>query len=208
MKNFLTYFKMKNYCIIKGYQPNDAHEIKSIDASKRSDKHQIKIYELAKQIAEINSLNKIADVGCGTGFKLKKYFNKNDIIGYDITSNVMWLIKKYPNNLWIVSDFNSTPAIADLVICADVIEHVNNPDELINFIIKMNPKHVIISTPDRDQLRDKYDRPYLGPPKNKHHFREWSFSEFDDYISVYFDIIQHNKIEKECSQFIHCKIKT
>jgi 2-polyprenyl-3-methyl-5-hydroxy-6-metoxy-1,4-benzoquinol methylase len=95
----------------------------------------------------------------------------------------------------------------DLVICADVIEHVKNPDELIHFIIKMDPEHIVISTPDRDLLHEKLGRSQTGPPGNTHHIREWSFDEFENYISRNFNIIRHEKIRKEYGQVIYCKLK-
>jgi 2-polyprenyl-3-methyl-5-hydroxy-6-metoxy-1,4-benzoquinol methylase len=198
---------MKNFCIREDYQIGDVSKVREINAANRNDRYQINVYKLAKKVAESEPIKKVADIGCGSGLKLKMYFDNYNIVGYEIESNVLWLRTKYPDNLWIISDFNSTPDKADLVICADVIEHVDNPDELLNFIVKMNPEHIVISTPDRDQLRDKRGRPYTGPPNNKHHVREWSFDEFTSYISFYFDIKIHDKIEKECAQVIYCKPK-
>lgn len=195
----------ENFCIRKDYQIREITE--TINAAKRSDKHQINVYLLAQKIAEDNNIKDIVDVGCGSGFKLKKYFDNYNIIGYDLEPNVIWLKEKYPDGRWIVSDFKSTPDKADLVICADVIEHVDNPDELLNFIIKMKPAYIVISTPDRYQLHEKLNRPELGPPGNKHHVREWSFDEFTCYIDSYFDIILHDKIENEYAQVIYCKPK-
>ena len=108
----------------------------------------------------------------------------------------------------MVSNFDSTPKQADMVICADVIEHVDDPDELIEFIKKMNFKHLIISTPDRNLLHSKLGRSITGPPVNKHHIREWTFDEFAEYIGEHFDIILHGSIEKEYGQMIHCKQKS
>ena len=41
---------------------------------------------------------------------------------------------------------------ADLVIASDVVEHLVDPDEMLQFISRIGPKFVVISTPDRDLL--------------------------------------------------------
>ena len=138
---------------------------------------------------------------------MKKYFDNYYIVGYDLLPTIEFLKQKYPKNKWIVSDFNSSPEEVDLVICADVIEHVENPDALLFFIKKMKPKDIIISTPDRNLLHDMLGRSHLGPPLNKHHIREWSFEEFEKYIGHFFNIQEHKNFYTEYNQTIYCKLK-
>lgn len=197
--------ELNNFYIREDYQIRKENDF--LDTSGRSDEYQNDVYLLAKTIAENFDIKKIADVGCGSAFKLKKYFSDYDIIGYDLEPTVNQLNEKYPNNNWVISDFNSTPDEVDLVICADVIEHVNNPDELIIFIKKMNPKYIIISTPDRNLLHDKLGRSHLGPPVNKHHVREWSFEEFKKYMKYHFNVLLHKNFEIEYNQVVNCNLK-
>lgn len=194
-----------SFCIVDGYkirEQNDFH-----DASNRTDEFQNEVYYYAKNLMVEKNLKSVADVGCGSAFKLHKYFKDYYTIGYDLEPTVIKLKERYPKGNWVISDFNSNPVEVDLVICADVIEHVINPDELLLFIKKMKPSNVVISTPDRDILHEKLGRDYYGPPKNKHHVREWSFNEFHNYISGFFYIINHMSIPKEYSQLVSCICK-
>ena len=76
----------------------------------------------------------------------------------------------------------------DIVNCSDVIEHVLDPDELLNNIKKIkNVKYIFISTPDRNLIYSER----FGPPYNTSHIREWTFEELKSYISKHFDVIDH-----------------
>ena len=85
------------------------------------------------------------------------------------------------------------------------MEHVLDPDELLSFINKINFKHLVVSTPDREVIQALqksfgWDVKVNGPPHNLMHIREWSFQEFNDYISQYFKIERHfmTPMQKEC----------
>ena len=71
---------------------------------------------------------------------------------------------------------------ARLVICADVIEHVDDPHRLLAFLRSMiGPTgHAVISTPDRGRLEKATA---LGPPPNRRHIREWNAEEFKLLLS-------------------------
>ena len=71
---------------------------------------------------------------------------------------------------------------------SDVIEHVLDPDSLLDFIESCKPKFIVFSTPDRDLI---CGHDHFGPPSNACHVREWNFLEFKQYISNRFEIIEH-----------------
>lgn len=194
------------FCITNGYIERDDNEFH--DASERTDEFQDKVYSFADRLFNDNSYKSVADVGCGSAFKLNKYFKISEYkVGYDLEPTVSILKNRYPDGNWLVSDFDSNPLKVDLVVCADVIEHVTDPNKLLVFIEKMRPKSIVISTPDRDLLHEKLGRSYYGPPKNKHHIREWAFEEFYNYISGFFKVLDHFKIDREFNQVINCVLK-
>ena len=131
----------------------------------------------------------ILDIGCGSGFKLVKYLYNRTTIGVDIAETCARLQKRYPRRPWAISDFSAavTPK-ADLVIASDVIEHLADPDELLDFIVRVAPKYVVISTPDRNLLRVGT---HNGPPSNPAHLREWSMADLDAYVSEFLEVIEH-----------------
>lgn len=195
----------KNYYIREDYIIRENNNL--LDTSTRSDEYQNDVYLFAKKIKDRNKVKNVADVGCGSAYKLKKYFSDINHVGYELDFTVKQLENKYPKDKWIVSDFDNKPETTEMVICADVIEHVSDPDKLLNFIKNMNPKHIIISTPDRDLLVKKLKRSAVGPPTNKYHVREWTKKEFAKYIETYFDIFEHFNIEHEYGQLVYCKLK-
>jgi hypothetical protein len=54
-------------------------------------------------------------------------------------------------------------------------------------------------------LHELLGRSETGPPVNKHHVREWSYLEFEQYIRTHFNVIEHKSIKKEYGQMIHCQ---
>jgi 2-polyprenyl-3-methyl-5-hydroxy-6-metoxy-1,4-benzoquinol methylase len=95
------------------------------------------------------------------------------------------------------------PFEPDMIICADVIEHIKNPDSVLQYFEYLKPKVIVISTPDRDLLLN-----YNGPPKNPAHVREWSYKEFSEYIGSFFKVKEHFiSSVSQSTQVIVCKPK-
>lgn len=109
-----------------------------------------------------------------------KHLGKLKTVGIDVPTTNRWLRKRYPNNIWMESNFHSLLGFPiDLVIACDVIEHIVNPNDLLSYVIKINPCYFVMLTHDKDLLRmGTYD----GPPANSTHIREWNFWEFQAYI--------------------------
>lgn len=195
-------------------QFNIKHEYKHrkeyhhFDDTLYEDEHQKEVYELALKIMLDNNYKNIVDYGCGSAYKLVNMFNKYNSIGYEIEPTLSWLKDKYKNKIWAESILNDNIKVydCDLLVCSDVIEHVLNPDDLINTLLKFKAKKYIISTPDRTIM---YYGEHDGPPNNLAHIREWTFVEFEKYISKYFNIIEHNIVSmRQGTQLIVCELKS
>ena len=198
---------MKNqYFIKKGYVPNK--ELKTLDSIsnevywnesrlRKSSLYQYYVYKYACFIAKKNKLKKIIDVGCGSGMKLNllnKSLSDIEIIGIDQQSAVDFCIKNHSFGEFYEDDFENPKQLglnADLIICADVIEHLLRPELLLNYI-KGNLKKegfLILSTPERDLL---YDNTTNNTPRNKYHIREWNKNELASFVeSEGFEILEH-----------------
>lgn len=195
---------MDNYCINPKYQVR--HHYNHFDDRTMTDEFQDDVYLFAVAKFYDRGFKTVLDIGCGSGFKLMKYFNEYETTGTELEINVNFLKEKYPDKNWIVSDFSETLKDSyDLIICSDVIEHLLDPDMLINYIKRTNFKYLIISTPDRglDSEMAQY-----GPPENIHHIREWNYKEFENYISKHFYIFSHVITNRENrTQTIFCRNK-
>lgn len=201
---------MTDYSIMPGYvyRSQPAHH----DDRGLTDQAQDEVYQLARDLAEKNGYTNIIDIGCGSGYKLIKYFDQYTTVGIETEPCVSDLRQRYPNKLWHDSgqpeeSFNLLNHAADLIICSDVIEHIKDPNQLINYIKTFDFKLLVLSTPDRQVLRDSFPQDYgwaawQGPPRNLSHVREWTHGEFTDYISPHFNIVT----SQHCSQQIECMV--
>jgi hypothetical protein len=171
------------------------------------DEYQNEVYELARLYAEQNNCRQILDIGCGSAYKLLKYFSGYETTGIEVEETYHFLKEKYPDRVWIKAGDNLIQRqYADIIICSDVIEHVSNPDELIQFIEGIGFKMLFLSTPERDMIRGRVD---YGPPDNKAHMREWNSAELHKYLSRHFAIISHQVTNiEQATQLVICKPKT
>lgn len=185
---------MINYGIKKTYISRS--EYNHFDDMPFKSEWQKEVYLLSKDIAEKEGYIKIADIGCGSGFKLINFLGDFDTVGYEIEPTLSKLKSKYPDHEWELSDFNSEPTRADVVICSDVIEHVLNPDHLCEYLKKFSAKKYVISTPHK-KLMYGYD--HMGPPLNPTHVREWDYEEFRTYMGTHFNIEKHFVINRRQS---------
>lgn len=188
LKVTYTYLFFKsNYKIKKGYIHKTTYNY--FDDTANTDTWQLEVYTKAREYAEKENLKSIIDFGCGSAYKLIKYFKEYETTGIDVSPTYEFLKEKYPNANWLkFGDFDMNSLSADIVICSDVIEHVLDPDELLNNIKKIkNVKYIFISTPDRNLVPTEK----FGPPFNPSHIREWTFEELEAYSATHFDIIEH-----------------
>lgn len=191
---------MKNFGLPENYKTNPETYF---DDTNLKDEYQKEVYEYALSIVEKMGYKTILDFGCGSGYKLIKYFDSYDTIGIDLPPTVAFLRNKYPHKIW-TTDINN-PILCDVFITSDAIEHMENPNILLDFIEICKPKEIIISTPDKNLICPPN---LLGSPYNIHHVREWTFEEFRNYIESRFDIINHFiSNENQITQLIHAQIK-
>jgi len=181
------------YYLPEKYIENKFSSNTNYDDTSCEDEYQDDVYKFAKEICDNNNLKTVLDIGCGSGFKLIKYFNDKDTVGVEIGKTLLFLKNKYKNKTWIESSFSDKlDRDFDLIICSDVIEHLPNPEELLRFISNINFKYLVLSTPERDEVQMyHFGRKFNGPPSNKEHVREWNRSEFGMFVGDYFKVEDH-----------------
>jgi 2-polyprenyl-3-methyl-5-hydroxy-6-metoxy-1,4-benzoquinol methylase len=159
----------------------------------RSELFQVKIYRAAAKLAKTQNVKSVLDLGCGYPTKLLKYIGPvaETVTGVDLFS-VIKTIPELHRGRWIACDLNEGKLDLgkkfDMIISADVIEHLSNPDALLT-IIKCHSiinTVILLSTPDAESTMKQQD----GRPANIQHKREWKMSEFVRYLSASgFDVI-------------------
>lgn len=179
-----------NYCIPSWYRVRAENAF--FDDTALKDEWQREVYLYARDVMRAEKLRTVYDVGCGSGFKLVTYLGDFNSVGFDLEPTVSFLRKAYPDRVWRMADLQATDIPpADVVICSDVIEHVPDPNQMVQFIKRVTTKFAIISTPDRNLVYPPGSPFHWGPPGNACHVREWSFDEFAKYLSREFKIIDH-----------------
>lgn len=181
---------MKNYFIKENYN----HRVNNLffDDTGFQDEWQSEVYTYARQIADAHNIKSVLDIGTGSGYKLMANFKDFDTLGMDLEPTVKWLSTKYKDRRW--TDGFTAVIGYDMIIASDVIEHILDPDMLLDLIQKCAPKLIVFSTPDRS-LSTLLDLD--GPPYNKSHVREWTMFEFRNYIESRFNVLDHFISNKE-----------
>lgn len=182
--------------------------VEYFDDSVLADQWQDEVYQYARQVYQLRGHSSVVDFGCGSGFKLIKYFSDAaQVLGVDLEPTVEFLRSRYPALEWRTTLSGYAPDVG-IFIAADVIEHMENPDQLLDIIQKSRARDIVISTPDRSLTVAQWGHPELGPTPNHHHYREWNMAEFYQYISSRFDVITHmTSNQAQCTQLIHARLK-
>ena len=187
LKVLLSTISAPLYGIRRGYLHRKAVTLFSDE--RNADEYQKEVYAFARSFYDEKELSGVLDVGCGSAFKLLANFQNISKAGVELDTD--WLKKQYPNETWFAfSDPTWKKFPAKLIICADVIEHVSNPDAFIAELLgHQHVQYFVFSTPDRNLDTSPWK---FGPPNNESHYREWTFEEFERYVSRYFRVIHHS----------------
>jgi trans-aconitate methyltransferase len=141
------------------------------------------VYRFAARRARRNTT--VLDVGCGIGENLVRRVTRRArrCVGVDQPSAIAMARAEFPDHEWIAADLRAdalwdrlAALEPDLVICADVIEHVDDPVLLLEHLrgVLTRSSSLVLSTPDRSRIPHQ---PALGPPWDPHHIREWTQPE-------------------------------
>lgn len=146
-------------------------------------------------VAEAKSLHPktILDVGCGEGFTLNKLRKNNigkDLIGVDYSTTAVTLGKKqFPHLNLKQGDAYKLPFkdnTFDLVLCLEVLEHLENPQKALKEIVRVSKKHCLISVPHEPYFRMANfvrgkNLSRLG--NDIEHINHWSRKSFKKFVS-------------------------
>lgn len=151
---------------------------------------------------------RVLDVGCGVCVKLTEHLvpTRAHVVGIDqdsalaVARTLGCTAELHPVNLES-PDPSLDPAHVlggpfDVILCADVLEHLVNPDHALDLIRRCAHANtrIILSTPERHRERGRDCMASLKPE----HVREWAFDEFAAYItSRGFHVLRHALCTKD-----------
>jgi SAM-dependent methyltransferase len=194
----VNYFIRSDYVSnpVKTYNQDEVERYWTADRIQSSSLYQYHVYGEAQKIFKANGFTSLIDIGSGPGTKAKHFFSKicNNVSLADQPSVANVVNEVYPSAKFIPlnleRDLISDSRNYDMIICSDVIEHLEDPDKLINQIknLMATSSIGILSTPDRVFRRGKDS---VKSP-NDQHVREWSKDELKAYLEFHgLTIINH-----------------
>ncbi|MDP3941739.1 MAG: class I SAM-dependent methyltransferase [bacterium] len=140
----------------------------------------------------------ILEAGCGEGFILERLYKANigeKLVGIDFSDRAIALAKKERPHLDIrKGDIYNIPFkdnSFDLVICCEVLEHLERPENALSELARVSKSYVILSVPNEpffmiaNFLRGK-NLTRFG--NDIEHINHWSGDAFEKFVGQKFSV--------------------
>jgi 2-polyprenyl-3-methyl-5-hydroxy-6-metoxy-1,4-benzoquinol methylase len=145
----------------------------------------------------------IHEVGCGEGFWVIKWQQEGiKARGSDFSSEVIDIARENAGRINLSPDLFAVKSVynlqapvdnAELIVCCEVLEHLENPEEALRQLQRIAGSHLIVSVPREpvwrmlNMLRAKYLRDFGNTPG---HIQHWSKKEIVQLVQRYFDVVE------------------
>lgn len=145
----------------------------------------------------------IHEIGCGEGYWVLRWNEKGLLAkGCDFSHNVIDIAKENAIKQGLSPSFFETRSIydldkaqdsADLVVCCEVLEHLDDPEAGLRALQKVAKKNLIVSVPQEplwcalNLARGKYITSLGNTPG---HIQHWSKRSFVELVSKYFEVVE------------------
>ncbi len=147
----------------------------------------------------------IHEIGCGEGYWVMQWNKQNiNARGSDFSSQVIELARENAQNGGLdpqvyvqrsIYDIETVRDSADLIVCCEVLEHLEDPRAALQALQRVTTKQVIISVPREPiwRLLNLARGKYIGTLGNTPgHIQHWSRAKIIKLIAEYFDIVAVN----------------
>jgi 2-polyprenyl-3-methyl-5-hydroxy-6-metoxy-1,4-benzoquinol methylase len=145
----------------------------------------------------------IHEIGCGEGYWVLRW-NERGIParGCDFSTAVIDIARENSANRGLpaalfrsrsIYALEATEDGADLVVCCEVLEHLENPEAGLRALQRVAKQHLIVSVPNEplwcalNLARGKYITRWGNTPG---HIQHWSKSGFVKLVSQYFEVVE------------------
>ena len=157
-------------------------------------------YKSLHNVLGDRQVKKVLEVGCGEGWstsRIRGFFVSDDVEFDAIEIDPMFAENSRrlnPSvNIEIGSIYDLADRQAELVICLEVLEHLDDPATALERLFAVSSRWVLLSVPREplwsvlNLLRGKYIR---GMGNTPGHLQKWSRSKFVDLVSQYGRVIE------------------
>jgi 2-polyprenyl-3-methyl-5-hydroxy-6-metoxy-1,4-benzoquinol methylase len=144
----------------------------------------------------------IHEVGCGEGHLISRYTSRNiKLTASDFSEQIITLAKSIADGQNLSVEFKvksiyslvAPEDMANLILCCEVFEHLEDPDLALNTIANVANPYLIASVPKEpiwrmlNMLRGKYLGDFGNTPG---HLQHWSERKFVKFMESRFDILE------------------
>ena len=148
---------------------------------------------------EIDSIN---EIGCGEGYLSSFILSLNvaPVKGCDFSEKIVNFAKKRENNVHFyvrnIYNLKRENDKADLVICCEVLEHLEDPEKALETLSKITNKYLLLSVPNEpiwrilNVMRGAHLKRFGNTPG---HLNHWTSKQFFELTSNYMQIIEIRK---------------
>ncbi|MDD5460079.1 MAG: class I SAM-dependent methyltransferase [Methylococcales bacterium] len=145
----------------------------------------------------------IHEIGCGEGYWVLRWSEEGfSTRGCDFSKSVIEIAQENAISRGLspslfesrsIYDLDTDQDGADLVVCCEVLEHLENPEAGLRALQRVARNHLIVSVPQEpvwhalNLARGKYVTRWGNTPG---HIQHWSKSGFIKLVSKYFEVIE------------------
>lgn len=145
----------------------------------------------------------IHEVGCGEGYWTLRWIERGfKVKGSDFSNKIIEMAqtnakrKNLSSNIFktcSIYDLNSIEDSANLVVCCEVLEHLEQPEKALATLQSIANPYLILSVPREplwsilNMARGKYLLSFGNTPG---HIQRWSQKAFTQLASQYFDVLE------------------
>jgi 2-polyprenyl-3-methyl-5-hydroxy-6-metoxy-1,4-benzoquinol methylase len=159
--------------------------------------------EALTALVELAAPESVHEIGCGEGYWVLQWAQKGlRVRGCDFSAKVIEIAQQNARQLSLSESLFGVRSIydiapdadsADLLVCCEVLEHLEDPRAGLAALQRVATKHIILSVPREplwcalNMARGKYWSAMGNTPG---HLQHWSRREFVTLVSQYFDVIE------------------
>ena len=154
------------------------------------------------ELAAVSACSDVHEIGCGEGnLSIRLTQHGLTVRGSDYSPEVISLARRnasavgseIPFKAASIYELTQEEDSAELIICCEVLEHLESPERALKVIQQLAQRHVIFSVPREplwrilNMARGKYLKEWGNTPG---HVQHWSKAGFIAMIEKYFEIIE------------------